>query len=170
MDIDPQTVCGYNPCMVAKCILLPYATCVSDFKCRPVFFDSEERKVSQCTGEWVKCFFKKEKFCTKTVHYLALFSWHEKKRLDAPNVGLKLTTLRLRVSYSTHCASRARDTHSLSKHNMSRFSRTTFFVLDWVSLSIYFRPHPHRFHEFSPLSFVRHDNWEFLSCQSSVPL
>ena len=50
VDIDPQTVCGYNPCMVAKCILLPYATCVSDFKCRPVFFDSEERKVSQCTG------------------------------------------------------------------------------------------------------------------------
>ena len=50
MDIDPQTVCGYNPCRVAKCILLPYATCVSDFKCRPVFFDSEERKVSQCTG------------------------------------------------------------------------------------------------------------------------
>lgn len=54
MDIDPQTVCGYNPCMVAKCILLPYATCVSDFKCRPVFFDSEERKVSQCTGNF--CF------------------------------------------------------------------------------------------------------------------
>ena len=51
VDIDPQTVCGYNPCAVAKCILLPYATCVSDFKCRPVFFDSEERKVSQCTGE-----------------------------------------------------------------------------------------------------------------------
>ena len=50
VDIDPQTVCGYNPCRVAKCILLPYATCVSDFKCRPVFFDSEERKVSQCTG------------------------------------------------------------------------------------------------------------------------
>lgn len=51
VDIDPQTVCGYNPCGVAKCILLPYATCVSDFKCRPVFFDSEERKVSQCTGD-----------------------------------------------------------------------------------------------------------------------
>ncbi|XP_078362534.1 uncharacterized protein LOC144646726 isoform X1 [Oculina patagonica] len=51
VDIDPQTVCGYNPCTVAKCILLPYATCVSDFKCRPVFFDSEERKVSQCTGD-----------------------------------------------------------------------------------------------------------------------
>lgn len=51
VDIDPQTVCGYNPCRVAKCILLPYATCVSDFKCRPVFFDSEERKVSQCTGD-----------------------------------------------------------------------------------------------------------------------
>ncbi|KAJ7333864.1 hypothetical protein OS493_015957 [Desmophyllum pertusum] len=51
VDIDPKTVCGYNPCMVAKCILLPYATCVSDFKCRPVFFDSEERKVSQCTGD-----------------------------------------------------------------------------------------------------------------------
>jgi len=51
VDIDPQTVCGYNPCMVAKCILLPYATCLSDFKCRPVFFDSEERKVSQCTGD-----------------------------------------------------------------------------------------------------------------------
>lgn len=51
VDIDPRTVCGYNPCMVAKCIVLPYATCVSDFKCRPVFFDSEERKVTQCTGD-----------------------------------------------------------------------------------------------------------------------
>ncbi|CAH3103991.1 unnamed protein product, partial [Porites lobata] len=51
VDIDPQTVCGYNPCAVAKCILLPYATCVSDFKCRPVFFDSEERKVPQCSGD-----------------------------------------------------------------------------------------------------------------------
>ena len=51
VDIDPQTICGYNPCAVAKCILLPYATCVSDFKCRPVFFDSEERKVPQCSGE-----------------------------------------------------------------------------------------------------------------------
>lgn len=51
VDIDPRTVCGYNPCMVAKCIVLPYATCVSDFKCRPVFFDSEERKVTQCTGK-----------------------------------------------------------------------------------------------------------------------
>ncbi|XP_029194210.2 thrombospondin-1-like isoform X1 [Acropora millepora] len=51
VDIDPQTVCGYDPCRVAKCILLPYATCVSDFKCRPVFFDSEERKVSQCAGD-----------------------------------------------------------------------------------------------------------------------
>ena len=50
VDIDPRTVCGYNPCVVAKCIILPYATCVSDFKCRPVFFDSEERKVTQCKG------------------------------------------------------------------------------------------------------------------------
>lgn len=51
VDIDPQSVCGYDPCRVAKCILLPYASCVSDFKCRPVFFDSEERKVPQCTGD-----------------------------------------------------------------------------------------------------------------------
>ncbi|XP_031556543.1 nucleolin-like [Actinia tenebrosa] len=50
VDIDPQTVCGYDPCSVAKCITMPYATCVSDFKCKPVFFDSEEKRVDSCKG------------------------------------------------------------------------------------------------------------------------
>ncbi|KXJ23361.1 Mucin-like protein [Exaiptasia diaphana] len=50
VDIDPKTVCGYDPCAVAKCISMPYATCVSDFKCKPVFFDSEERRVEGCKG------------------------------------------------------------------------------------------------------------------------
>lgn len=51
VDIDPQTVCGYDPCSVAKCISMPYATCVSDFKCKPVFFDSEEKRVDSCRGK-----------------------------------------------------------------------------------------------------------------------
>ena len=121
MDIDPQTVCGYNPCLVAKCILLPYATCVSDFKCRPVFFDSEERKVSQCTGNFcVACYF----FC---------FSSSMQKE-TSPNVGLEPTTLRLRVSCSTDWASRA-----LLDSSLNGFQVKPMYLQSVISQNISYR-------------------------------
>ena len=43
-------MCGYDPCKVVKCFNMPFASCLSDFRCKAVFFDSEEKKLDVCKG------------------------------------------------------------------------------------------------------------------------
>ena len=63
VDIDPQAVCGYDPCKVVKCFGSPYARCLSDFRCKAIFFDSEERKLDFCKGKCIAFLLEILTFC-----------------------------------------------------------------------------------------------------------
>ena len=51
VDIDPKQFCGFNPCDISKCLLAPLGSCVSDYKCRPVFFDENNKRIEGCVGK-----------------------------------------------------------------------------------------------------------------------
>ena len=51
VDIDPKQFCGFNPCDISKCLLAPLGSCVSDYKCRPVFFDENNKRIESCVGK-----------------------------------------------------------------------------------------------------------------------
>ncbi|XP_046840542.1 thrombospondin-2-like isoform X2 [Xenia sp. Carnegie-2017] len=53
VDIDPKQICGFDPCELSKCLLSPLGSCVSDYKCRPVFFDVNNKRVDGCVGRHV---------------------------------------------------------------------------------------------------------------------
>jgi hypothetical protein len=52
VDIDPKQFCGFNPCDISKCLLAPLGSCVSDYKCRPVFFDENNKRLESCVGKF----------------------------------------------------------------------------------------------------------------------
>lgn len=54
VDIDPKQICGFDPCELSKCLLSPLGSCVSDYKCRPVFFDVNNKQVDDCVGMYAK--------------------------------------------------------------------------------------------------------------------
>ena len=51
VDIDPKQFCGFNPCDISKCLLAPLGSCVSDYKCHPVFFDENNKRIEGCAGK-----------------------------------------------------------------------------------------------------------------------
>ena len=53
VDIDPKQFCGFNPCDISKCLLAPLGSCVSDYKCRPVFFDENNKRIEGCAGKHI---------------------------------------------------------------------------------------------------------------------
>ncbi|XP_028400694.1 thrombospondin-2-like [Dendronephthya gigantea] len=53
VDIDPKQFCGFNPCDISKCLLAPLGSCVSDYKCRPVFFDENNKRIQGCVGQHI---------------------------------------------------------------------------------------------------------------------
>ena len=55
VNVDPKAFCGFNPCDFSKCLLAPLGSCVSDYKCRPVFFDEKSKRVEDCVGMMFGC-------------------------------------------------------------------------------------------------------------------
>lgn len=48
---DPLEMCGYHPCKVAKCVTEPTAMCVSNSKCKPIFFNRDGKIINSCKGK-----------------------------------------------------------------------------------------------------------------------
>lgn len=51
VSADPASLCGFNPCAVSKCLSKPFALCVANTKCQPVFFDKRGEILNECRGK-----------------------------------------------------------------------------------------------------------------------
>ncbi|KAL9981504.1 hypothetical protein ACROYT_G010211 [Oculina patagonica] len=60
---DPVDLCGYHPCKVSKCVTSPSAMCVSNSKCKPIFFNRNGRIINSCKGDSVVLSVPPEKVC-----------------------------------------------------------------------------------------------------------
>ena len=49
-DVDPKSLCDFNPCHEAGCLHDPSARCITDFECNPVFFNVDGDMLSNCKG------------------------------------------------------------------------------------------------------------------------
>ncbi|KAL9981062.1 hypothetical protein ACROYT_G009719 [Oculina patagonica] len=49
-DVDPKTLCDFNPCEEAGCLHDPAARCITDFECNPVFFNADGDMLPKCKG------------------------------------------------------------------------------------------------------------------------
>ena len=50
-NVNPKSLCDFNPCEEAGCLYDPAARCITDFECNPVFFDANGKMLSQCKGK-----------------------------------------------------------------------------------------------------------------------
>ena len=49
-DVNPKSLCDFNPCDEAGCLHDPAARCITDFECNPVFFNVDGDMLSNCKG------------------------------------------------------------------------------------------------------------------------
>lgn len=49
-DVDPKSLCDFNPCEEAGCLHDPAARCITNFECNPVFFNVDGNMLSNCKG------------------------------------------------------------------------------------------------------------------------
>ncbi|XP_032233985.2 uncharacterized protein LOC116616159 [Nematostella vectensis] len=57
-DMNPEPVCGFNPCEEFGCFNRNDAKCVTDTNCNPVFLDEYGSRIKQCKG-WRGFYLKK---------------------------------------------------------------------------------------------------------------
>ena len=48
--INPIKSCGFNPCRLAKCLSDPFADCIPNADCDPVYYDSSGNVRKECNG------------------------------------------------------------------------------------------------------------------------
>lgn len=51
-DVDPKSLCDFNPCEEAGCLHDPAARCITDFECNPVFFNADGDMLPKCKGRF----------------------------------------------------------------------------------------------------------------------
>ena len=49
-DINPIKSCGFNPCRITKCLIDPFADCIPNSECDPVFYDQSGNVRKDCSG------------------------------------------------------------------------------------------------------------------------
>ncbi|XP_028400689.1 uncharacterized protein LOC114523847 isoform X2 [Dendronephthya gigantea] len=50
-DVNPIKSCGFNPCRLAKCLADPFADCIPNADCDPVYYDSLGNVKKDCSVE-----------------------------------------------------------------------------------------------------------------------
>lgn len=50
-NVNPKSLCDFNPCEEAGCLYDPTARCITDFECNPIFFNSDGKVISKCKGK-----------------------------------------------------------------------------------------------------------------------
>ena len=49
-EVNPIKLCGFNPCKIAKCLSDPFADCIPNKDCDPVYYDDAGNIKRDCTG------------------------------------------------------------------------------------------------------------------------
>ena len=49
-NVDPKTLCDFNPCEEVGCLYDPAAHCITDFECNPSFFNLNGEMLPKCKG------------------------------------------------------------------------------------------------------------------------
>lgn len=50
-NVDPKSLCDFNPCEEAGCLHDPDAKCITDFECNPMFFNVKGDMLPKCKGK-----------------------------------------------------------------------------------------------------------------------
>ncbi|XP_031555168.1 uncharacterized protein LOC116292070 [Actinia tenebrosa] len=51
IDVNPVSLCGFNPCKISRCLGYPQAKCLTSSGCWPVFFDKRGNILESCKGD-----------------------------------------------------------------------------------------------------------------------
>ena len=49
-DVNPIKSCGFNPCKIARCLSDPFADCIPNKDCDPVYYDETGNRKKDCSG------------------------------------------------------------------------------------------------------------------------